>query len=137
MLFGMSVNYSFSALLRPVLAGVSLLALALAAGCSYSHGEPAPACDVPRENVTYSAVISPIFDAHCRECHGTTVYTTDGGGNNFGDYAAINRYFSPAKLISSIRHEPNSSFMPKNRAKLSDCDIERIEKWIAAGKPNN
>ncbi|MDO7845317.1 cytochrome c [Hymenobacter sp. M29] len=133
----MAVNYSFSALLRPVLAGASLLALGLAAGCSYSHGEPAPACDVPSENVTYSAVISPIFDAHCRECHGTTVYTTKGSGNNFGDYAAINRYFSPAKIIGSIRHAPNAIAMPQGRDMLSECDIQRIEKWIAAGKPNN
>ena len=133
----MAFNYSFSAMLRPALAGASLLALGLAAGCSYSHGEPAPACDVPSENVTYSAVISPIFDANCRDCHGSTVYSTKGSGNNFGDYAAINRYFSPAKIIGSIRHDPNSIHMPQGRDKLSDCDIQRIEKWIAAGKPNN
>ncbi|MBF9141397.1 c-type cytochrome [Hymenobacter properus] len=133
----MSVFYSFSAQLRLALAGVSLLTLGLAAGCTYSHGDPAPACDVPSENVTYSAVVSPIFDAHCRECHGTSVYTVKGGGNNFGDYAAINRYFSPSKIIGSIRHDPNFDPMPQNRDKLSDCDIQRIEKWIAAGKPNN
>lgn len=133
----MAFNYSFAALLRPMLAGVSLLALGLAAGCSYSHGEPAPACDVPSENVTYSAVVSPIFDANCRDCHGTAVYAAKGGGNNFGDYAAINRYFAPAKIIGSIRHDPNADPMPQGRTKLSDCDIQRIEKWIAAGKPNN
>lgn len=133
----MSVNYSFYARLRLALAGISLLALGLAAGCTYSHGDPAPACDVPSENVTYSAVISPIFDANCRECHGSTVFVTKGSGNNFGDYAAISRYFSPAKIIASIRHDPNSIHMPQGRDKLSDCDIQRIEKWIAAGKPNN
>jgi mono/diheme cytochrome c family protein len=137
MMFGMSINPSFFARLRPVLFGVSLLALGLAAGCSYSHGDPAPACDVPSETVTYSAVISPIFDAHCRECHSTADYATKGGGNNFGDYAAINRYFAPTKIIGSIRHAPNADPMPQNREKLSECDIQRIEKWIAAGKPNN
>ncbi|MBD2722945.1 c-type cytochrome [Hymenobacter armeniacus] len=133
----MSDNYTVSARLRAALAGVALLALGAAASCTYSHGDPAPACDVARENVTYANVISPIFDAHCRECHGSTVYSVKGGGNNFGDYQAINSYFSPSKLLGCIRHDPGFDPMPQGRPKLSDCDIQRIEAWIAAGKKNN
>ncbi len=128
---------SFSAICRPVLLGTAALLLGLAASCTYSHGDPAPACDVARENVTYAAVISPIFDANCRECHSRANALVLGGGNDFGDYNAINNYFSPANLLGCIRHDPGFSPMPKGRAKLSDCDIKRIEAWIAAGKPNN
>jgi len=128
---------SFSAFIRPALVGTATLLLGLAASCTYSHGDPAPACDVANENVTYSRVISPIFDANCRECHSSTNAATLGGGNDFGDYTAINRYFSPTNLLGCIRHDPGFDPMPKGRAKLSDCDIQRIEAWIAAGKPNN
>ncbi|UOQ98545.1 cytochrome c [Hymenobacter sp. 5317J-9] len=133
----MSDKYTLSARLRAALVGAALLALGAAASCTYSHGDPAPACDVPRENVTYAKVISPIFDANCRECHGSTVYPVKGGGNNFGDYQALSSYFSPSKLLGCIRHDPGFDPMPQGRQKLSDCDIQRIEAWIAAGKPNN
>ncbi len=58
-----------------ILAGAVVGLLALASGCGYSHGAaPTPSpCSDPTQ-ATYAAVISPIFDAHCRECHGATVY---------------------------------------------------------------
>jgi mono/diheme cytochrome c family protein len=119
-----------------MLLGAAALLLGLAAGCSYSHGDPAPACDAATQTITYSGVISPIFDAHCRECHGSSVASTLGGGNDFGSYANINRYPS-ANLLGCIKQEPGFDPMPKGRPKLSDCDIERIERWMNAGKPNN
>lgn len=133
----MSVNYSFFAFVRPVLAGTVLLALGLASSCTYSQGDPVPACDVAKETVTYAAVISPIFDTHCRECHAASVYVVKGGGNNFDDYQAIKSYFSPTILLGTIRHAPGFDPMPKGRDKLSECDIQRIETWVAAGKLNN
>lgn len=122
--------------LRVVGLGTATALLALAAGCTYSHGDPAPACDVAHENVTYSGVISPIFDAHCRECHGSSVAAVKGGGNDFGSYAAINRYPSSG-LLGCIRHDVGFDPMPQGRDKLADCDIQRIEAWIANNKPNN
>ena len=133
----MSFPPAFSVSVRPALVGAAALLLGLAASCTYSHGDPAPACDVPNENVTYRDVISPIFDAHCRECHGSTVYTSKGGGNDFGDWTAISRYYSTAKIVGTIRHDTNFIPMPQNRDKLSDCDIQRIQVWITAGRLNN
>lgn len=123
---------------RPILAGATVL-LWVAAGCTYSHGNvdeaPQP-CNVSAQTVTYAAVISPIFDANCRECHGSNVASTLGGGNDFGTYQAVSRYSSLA-LLASIRHDTNADPMPKGRAKLSECDINRIKAWLDAGKPNN
>ncbi|GAB3854325.1 hypothetical protein GCM10028822_24100 [Hymenobacter terrigena] len=125
---------SFAAWRRPALVGVATTLLGLAVGCSYSHGDPAPACDISTETITYSGVISPIFDANCRRCHGTTVYTTLGGGNDFGSYAAISSY-PQAGLMGSIKHSTGYDFMPKDAPKISDCDIARLEAWYAKGKP--
>jgi cytochrome c553 len=87
--------------------------LLAATGCTYSHGDPAPACDVAHETVTYKDVIAPIVAANCLRCHG----------------------FPQASLLGSVRHEPNHPFMPQDGGKLSDCDIQRLEAWYALGKP--
>ena len=124
---------------RPALASVAALLLGLSAGCTYSHGDPAAVvipCDASAQTATYAAVISPIFDANCRECHASNVAATLGGGNDFGDYKSIKRY-PAAGLLGSIEQAPGYDAMPKGGAKISVCDIERIKAWMAAGEPEN
>jgi hypothetical protein len=41
------------------------------------------------------------------------------------------------KLYGSIAHQAGFSPMPKNGAKLSDCEITQVQRWIAAGSLNN
>ncbi|MFD1470002.1 hypothetical protein ACFQ48_17370 [Hymenobacter caeli] len=120
-----------------VLIGAAVALLALASGCSYSHGsEPAPCPDVTASSSTYAATISPIFDAHCRECHGSAVYQTLGGGNDYSNYAGIKKQ-SASLILGCIRHDPGFDQMPKGKDQLSTCDIARIQAWIDAGQPNN
>lgn len=122
-----------------ILAGAAVGLLALASGCSYSHGaEPAPTpspCSDPAQ-ATYAAAISPIFDAHCRECHGAKVYQTLGGGNDYSDYKGI-KHQSASLITSCIEHQPGYNYMPKGKDQLSACDIARIKAWIAAGQLDN
>ncbi len=128
----MSISSSFSALVRPVLTGTAVLLLGLAAGCTYSKAAPEVApCEATPQSVTYAGVISPIFEANCRQCH-----SGRGGGIDFSNYQGISR-FPSEDLLGSIEHAPSYSPMPKGRAKLSECDIKRIKVWIEAGKPNN
>ena len=118
-------------------AGVGLLLVAvLGAGCG-KKTEPAPAnpCNDPTPS-TYAAVVAPIVAKNCLECHGSSVYQTLGGGSDYGTYQSFTR-LSPAYLMSSVRHEPGADPMPKGRAKLSDCDITRLQAWVDAGRPNN
>jgi len=129
-------SFSRGRVARLGLLGVAVGLLAGAYGCTYEHGEPAPACDITRETITYSGVISPIFDRHCRECHSTASAASLGGGNDFGSYQAVARYPS-ASLLGSIEHSPGYDAMPKGGNKVPDCDIARIKAWMAAGKPNN
>ena len=120
------------------LAVAAVALLGLAAGCTYSHGDPEPRPD-PTVPVTYAAVISPLFDANCRQCHGSGVYTVLGGGINYGDHAAIKSFYSASWLLACVEQVPGTSYnaMPKGRPKLSVADIERLRTWIAAGEPNN
>lgn len=34
-------------------------------------------------------------------------------------------------------NDPGYSAMPKYGAKLNDCDIKKMEQWIASGTPEN
>lgn len=129
----MSLTHSRSLFFRPLLAATVLLSLA--AGCTYSHGDPVVTpCDISPQTVTYDAVISPIFDAHCRECHASNKAATLGGGIDLGDYQNVDRY-PAASLLASIKQLPTADPMPKGRARIPECDIRRIEAWMAAGKP--
>ena len=61
-------------------------------------------------------------------------------GHQFGQptlegYAKLKSYVDNGKLLGSIKHSPGFSPMPKGQAKLVDCDIEKIEAWVAAGAP--
>ena len=138
-MFDMFSTRCFLTFSRSLVAGTATALLSVATGCTYSHGDasatPTP-CDISSQSVTYAGVISPIFDAHCRECHATSVASTLGGGNDFGNYQTIKRY-PAASILKSIEHAPGYDAMPKGRPKLSDCDILRIKAWIDAGEPNN
>jgi hypothetical protein len=57
-------------------------------------------------------------------------------GYQFDNYSDISN-FNTNQLLGSIRHETNYVPMPFDGGKLSDCDIRRIEAWVAAGKPRN
>lgn len=135
----MFVKRSLLPIFRPLLVGAAATLLGLAAGCTYSHGDPAATptpCDASPQTVTYAGVISPIFDTYCRQCHASNVASVLGGGNDFGTYQGIKRYPAVA-LLGSIEHAPGYVPMPKSQAKMADCDIMRIKAWIAAGQPNN
>ena len=86
------------------------------------------------DNMSYQNDILPIIINNCYECHSAQ--------NNFGNitlegYNRISQYVNSGQLEGAINHESGYSPMPKNKAKLLDCEIEKIVSWINAGAPNN
>lgn len=127
----------FSAFCPPWRA-LSVAATLLLGGCTYSHGNDTP---VPCEDATpalakFDAVVLPIFEANCKRCHSALVANRLGAGYHLDNYSDISS-FNTNQLLGSIRHETNYVPMPFDGGKLSDCDIRRIEAWVAAGKPRN
>lgn len=103
--------------------------------CAYNVAEelyPVDTCDTT--NVTYSLTITPILVQNCYECHGGSAQIS---GIPLEGYTNIKNMVNAGRLIGAIRHEPGFSFMPKDRAPLQECDILKIEKWVASGAPNN
>ncbi|HUS03897.1 MAG TPA: hypothetical protein VMY77_19285 [Chitinophagaceae bacterium] len=102
-------------------------------GCKYDKPEILPsACDTAI--VTFSGVVKPIITAHCIACH--------SGPNaplsiKLDNYTGVKTVASNGKLLGAITHSSGFSPMPQNAAKLSDCNILKIRKWITEGAPNN
>ncbi|WP_222940383.1 hypothetical protein [Hymenobacter sp. BT491] len=90
-------------------------------------------CTTP-DVVSYSLSISPLLDRNCRTCHNPTLLT---GGVNLEDFAELKRRAGTGQLIGVVSHAPGFAQMPKDGAKLSECDIELLRKWVDAGALNN
>ncbi len=96
------------------------------------------ACDTTK--FTYAAIVSPMITTYCVGCH-----PSPGSSSipNLTTLAAIqaevNNY--SGRLIGSIKHtapyNTSAQAMPQGGAKLPDCYIKQIEKWVNAGMPNN
>lgn len=117
--------------------GTSLVILVMLSAC-YNDKQavlyPSNSCDTA--NVTYSAVIQPLLLNQCASagCHGGT---TNAAGLNLESYAGCASIANNGKLMGTIQHLSGYSPMPKGAAKMSDCDIAKINSWVRQGAPNN
>lgn len=86
-------------------------------------------CDTT--DVRYSKQITDIISANCLVCHGGDA--SNGGGNKLGEYNVLKTLALSGHLLASVTHEPGHQPMPKNAAKLPDCEIAQIRTWIRNG----
>jgi len=96
------------------------------------NNECTQACDT--NNVTYSLMIKPIMDNNCMGCHSGTA---PAGGISITNYSQVKTLAANGKLMGTIEHKGGYSPMPKNLAKLSDCNIAQLKIWIKDGMQNN
>lgn len=89
-------------------------------------------CDT--SNVTYSGVIAPFITDWCVGCHNSA---NAGGSYDLSNYLGVKNSITNGRLLGSLKHSAGFLAMPQGTAKLSDCDIAKVEKWINAGYLNN
>lgn len=90
-------------------------------------------CDT--RNISYARDIRPLISMSCNMsgCHDAGTTTTF----SLATYERLRAESVNGVLIKSINHEPGVEAMPKAVSKLSDCNIQKITAWVAAGAPNN
>lgn len=88
-------------------------------------------CDT--SNFTFTRV-NTIMETWCVGCHNSN---SKGGGFDLSSYDGVVTATDNNKLLGSLQHLPGYIPMPQSGAKLQDCEISAIEKWINAGHPNN
>jgi uncharacterized membrane protein len=90
------------------------------------------ACDTTQ--FKFSTTISPILASNCVGCHSGTA---PSAGITLSTYQSVKGQVTNGRLWGAVTHSPGYSPMPKNAAKLSDCQLTQIKKWIDAGALNN
>lgn len=84
--------------------------------------------------------IRPIFKAHCFHCHGEDGTTKGGLDLRLARYAIKGGESGPAIVPgkaaeSHLLELVKKGEMPKGKARLSELDLSKLEKWIANGAP--
>jgi cytochrome c553 len=82
----------------------------------------------------YNANIKPIMNTYCVGCHGAV---NPSKGIDLSTYAGTKTAALNGSLYGSVSHAQGFVAMPQGGAKLSQCQITVIQKWAAAGAPNN
>ncbi len=88
-------------------------------------------------NMSYSKDIVPIFTANgCLSsgCHGGDIATNPLAMTT---YENLKVYVDAKRLVGSIKHQDGFSPMPKEKEKMKDCDISKVEAWVTQGAKNN
>jgi hypothetical protein len=119
-----------------ILPGIVLFLLSLLTNSCYNDKEeilyPQSVCDTA--NITYGRSVVPVLSANCTSCHGGN---TPSAAISLDNYAGVKIMADNGKLTGAVTHSAGFSPMPKNSARLSDCNIIKIKNWIAAGALNN
>lgn len=109
----------------------------LLAGCTFDNEEALfkdVVCPEIVEPVSYLTFVKPLLDRRCLSCHNSNL---PSGNVNIQTYDLLKPHIENGSFLGAIHHTPGFSPMPQGSAKLSDCDIEKIESWINNGFPQN
>lgn len=101
-----------------------------------NNGAPNNSCSSTScDTNTFSySVIEASLKTNCLGCHNSN---NASGGILLNTHTNVVASAKNNKLLGSVKHETGYSAMPQYSAKLNDCDIKVLEKWINAGMPDN
>jgi hypothetical protein len=123
---------------------IPVAAMLLTGGCYYDNLEELhpelllnnTTCDTT-VTISFANDIQPILQSSCgsnNSCH----QLGNGGLVELQDYAGVHAIVGNGKLIGSITWNGNASQMPQgSSAKISDCYIGKIQKWVNENAPDN
>ena len=87
------------------------------------------------ENISLKDTIMPLFQIHnCNACHNDAL---PNGGVNLTNYQGVKAAVDNGSLLGSLKWEGDFKPMPQNAPQIPDCQIAKVEQWIADGAPNN
>lgn len=91
-------------------------------------------CNTCDSSFTFSGRIKPMMDKWCVGCHNPG---NAGGSIDLSTYAGAALSVNNNRLWGSLQHTYGYSAMPQGSSPLSACDLKAVERWLAAGHPNN
>jgi hypothetical protein len=89
-------------------------------------------CDTT--NVTYALDIAPLVELRCTPCHDAQAIESS---IPLITYDLLKGMVDAGRLLGAIHHEVGFSPMPKDRSRLSECELQTFDRWVADGALNN
>ncbi len=113
-----------------------LLGITLSTACQYESEEslfPNENCQAETQVISYSIDIQMILTNYqCVSCHNSGLAS---GGIRLESYSDVRKVSESNQLNGVITHAAGFPAMPLSGNKLTDCDIQKVQKWIADGMP--
>lgn len=118
------------------------------AACAYNKVEIVPGEDLGPP-ISYDLEVKPIIVANCYQCHSDGATDPDAAfvppDAHWDHFDQLQHYaLDPdpvavgyTRISARINHVGNTPYMPMDLPKLSDSDIEKIDRWIRQGALNN
>lgn len=108
-------------------------------GCYYDKADqlyPSPTTTCDTTTVTFAKDILPIMNTKCATagCHDNQ---TKQNGYDMGTYEGVKMVVDDGKLIGVTRQDAGYLPMPQGMAKLDECSINKIVRWVHLGAQNN
>lgn len=123
--------------MKPIIKITLLVFIAFITGCYYDTEERLyPNISNPCNDtvVTFSGAVSQILQP-CLSCHSNDAASRgEGGGIKLENYLDIS---TNTRIMGSVKHASGYLPMPISGAKLSDCEINQLQKWYDNQTPNN
>lgn len=120
--------------------GLLLAFILFGTGCYYDKAEELyPPGDCDTATVGWSATVKPILQNRCYACHNAASANVSGAGIALEPYSNLQSFLNSNSqaFLGAIQHGSGYSPMPKGGGKLSDCELQQINQWIAGGYPEN
>jgi cytochrome c5 len=117
-----------------------ILLIVFISGCYYDTEErlyPVVSTSCDLTNVTFAGTVKPILQASCLNCHSNSNAVNSGVGIKLENYADVKTYVANGKLMGTVKHLIGFQEMPQGGGKISDCEINQLQKWIDNGILNN
>ena len=91
-------------------------------------------CTDSAGTVSYAQKVVPLLQQYCYSCH---TGNFPSGNQLMGTYTADKAMAMNGMLYGTIAHASGYSPMPQGMAKMTNCQIAVIKKWIDSGTLNN
>ncbi|MFT6337087.1 MAG: hypothetical protein ACI86M_003629 [Saprospiraceae bacterium] len=88
------------------------------------------------EGLTYDNWAKEYINGSCATsgCHNAD-FLANSVPFTMHNYEAAKASIDAGRILGAMKREAGFSPMPKNEEKASDCDISKMEAWIAGGAP--
>ena len=84
--------------------------------------------------ISYSTTLVPMLQNNCIGCHSGGAAS---GGLDFTDFATFQQSAIDGRVQGAMSGASGYAVMPPAGNPLPACNVQQIDKWVAAGAPNN